>query len=48
MYLNHLSLDDEPEKLRASFGGNYPRLQKVKAKYDPDNLFRQNANIIPA
>ena len=48
VYLNHLSLDDQPEKLRASFGGNYPRLQKVKAKYDPDNLFRQNANIIPA
>ena len=48
VYLNHLSPDDRPEKLRASFGDNYPRLQQVKGRYDPDNLFRQNANIIPA
>jgi len=48
VYLNHLSADDLPEKLRASYGGNYPRLQKIKAQYDPDNLFRQNANIAPA
>jgi len=47
VYLNHLSADDQPEKLRASYGANYRRLQRVKAQYDPDNLFRHNANIVP-
>jgi FAD/FMN-containing dehydrogenase len=48
VYLNHASSDDTPEKIRASFGSNYARLRQIKAKYDPDNLFRQNANIAPA
>jgi len=48
VYLNHLSADDLPEKLRASYGGNYTRLQQIKSRYDPDNLFRHNANIHPA
>ena len=48
VYLNHVSLDDPPEIVRASFGANYPRLQRIKGQYDPDNLFRQNANILPA
>ena len=47
-YLNHLAADDSPEKVRASYGSGYARLQAVKAKYDPTNLFRLNANIPPA
>lgn len=47
VYLNHVSVDDQPEKVRASFGANYNRLRQIKARYDPDNLFRQNANITP-
>ena len=47
-YLNHLAGDDRPEKVRASYGVNYERLALVKAKYDPTNLFRLNANIPPA
>jgi FAD/FMN-containing dehydrogenase len=47
-YVNHLAEDDRPEKVRASFGQNYGRLRQLKAVYDPTNLFRVNANIVPA
>jgi FAD/FMN-containing dehydrogenase len=46
-YVNHLAADDQPEKVRASFGENYGRLRTLKATYDPKNLFRVNANIAP-
>jgi FAD/FMN-containing dehydrogenase len=46
-YVNHLAADDRPEKVRASFGENYGRLQQIKRTYDPTNLFRLNANIAP-
>ena len=48
VYMNHVAADDRPEKIRASFGENYARLQQVKGVYDPTNLFRINANITPA
>jgi len=48
VYMNHVAADDRPEKIRASFGENYARLQQVKGVYDPANLFRINANITPA
>jgi FAD/FMN-containing dehydrogenase len=35
------------EKVRTSFGDNYQRLRELKAKFDPANLFRGNANIPP-
>jgi hypothetical protein len=47
VYLNHVAADDLPEKVRASFGDNYQRLRQLKAKFDPINLFRVNANIPP-
>jgi FAD/FMN-containing dehydrogenase len=47
-YMNHLALDDRPERLRSSFAGNYDRLVAVKNKYDPNNLFRLNANVKPS
>jgi hypothetical protein len=47
-YVNHISADDGPEKIRASYGTNHGRLAAIKARYDPSNLFRLNANIRPA
>jgi FAD/FMN-containing dehydrogenase len=48
VYVNHVAADDLPEKVRSSFGENYSRLRALKAKFDPTNLFRINANIPPA
>jgi hypothetical protein len=33
--------------LRACYGPNLPRLMKIKAKYDPDNMFPGLLNIAP-
>jgi hypothetical protein len=45
-YLNFPGFAEEGEALvRASYGENYDRLQAIKKKYDPANLFRQNFNI---
>jgi FAD/FMN-containing dehydrogenase len=41
-------MDDEAEgRIEATYGENYGRLSTIKAKYDPDNLFRVNQNIAP-
>jgi FAD/FMN-containing dehydrogenase len=45
-YVNMLG--DEPARVRAAYGVNYPRLAKLKAKYDPNNVLRLNQNIVPA
>jgi FAD/FMN-containing dehydrogenase len=49
MYLNFPGFGEEKEALaRAGYGANFERLTELKAKYDPDNLFRMNINIPPA
>jgi FAD/FMN-containing dehydrogenase len=36
------------ERVASIYGSNYERLAKVKAQYDPDNVFHVNQNIKPA
>ena len=45
-YVNYLG-DEGPAAVRASYGANYGRLAELKKKYDPDNFFRFNQNIVP-
>ena len=46
-YVNYIP-PSPPERIREIYGVNYPRLARIKARYDPANLFRSNQNILPA
>jgi FAD/FMN-containing dehydrogenase len=47
-YLNFPGFAEEGEDLvKSTYGTHYDRLRTVKAKYDPQNLFRGNFNIKP-
>ena len=46
-YVNYLG-DEGSSAVRASYGANYERLAQLKKKYDPENFFRFNQNIVPA
>jgi FAD/FMN-containing dehydrogenase len=47
-YVNFLA-DEGPEAVRAAYpGSTWTRLQEIKRRYDPTNLFRRNQNIPPA
>jgi FAD/FMN-containing dehydrogenase len=48
-YLNYFDDDDaDSAALAAAYGPNLARLQSIKAKYDPDNVFHLNVNIPPS
>jgi hypothetical protein len=48
-YFNFPGLYEEGDAaVRASYGANHHRLARIKAAYDPHNLFRLNQNILPA
>ncbi len=46
-YVNYLDDDEAGDLASAAYGPNYRRLQHIKAKYDPKNVFRMNQNIRP-
>jgi len=46
-YVNEVA-DDKPALLDENYRGNIGRLRELKRRYDPMNLFRLNANILPA
>ena len=49
LYLNFPGHGEGDNLVRDAFGAEtYARLQKVKGRYDPENLFRMNQNIVPA
>lgn len=46
-YINFLTEDAGPERTEAALGPALPRLAEIKAKWDPQNVFRTNRNIRP-
>ncbi|HEY5616380.1 MAG TPA: BBE domain-containing protein [Vicinamibacterales bacterium] len=49
-YVNFMMDDESEDRLQATYGEHFARLARIriKAEYDPKNLFRVNQNIEPA
>jgi len=45
-YVNFMT-GDESDRVAAAYGENYSRLKEIKKKYDPENIFHNNQNIMP-
>jgi FAD binding domain/Berberine and berberine like len=46
-YVNFM-MEEGQERVQATYRDNYDRLARVKAQYDPDNVFHVNQNIRPS
>lgn len=47
-YINFLNADEGAERTQDALGKGMRRLAEVKARWDPQNLFRTNRNVPPA
>jgi FAD/FMN-containing dehydrogenase len=47
-YSNYMDDDESMARVRQAFGENFPRLQTLKDRYDPANIFHRNQNIPPS
>ncbi|OBK48616.1 hypothetical protein A5657_22970 [Mycobacterium kubicae] len=47
VYANFLAADDDDRVRDAYRNGKYERLARIKHRYDPDNIFHNNPNILP-
>jgi hypothetical protein len=47
-YVNYLEADVAGDPAALVYGPNYPKLQRLKRHFDPDNFFHTNVNIRPA
>jgi FAD/FMN-containing dehydrogenase len=47
-YVNFQQADDDGGRTAGAYRGNYGRLRRIKATWDPDNRFRVNRNVAPA
>ena len=45
-YVNFMT-EEEGTRVSAAYGPNYPRLVAIKQRYDPENVFHINQNIVP-
>ena len=45
-YVNFM-MDEGHDRVRATYRENYPRLARLKAAFDPENVFRVNQNVEP-
>jgi hypothetical protein len=46
-YINFLTEDEGTDRIEAALGKGLKRLAEVKARWDPENVFRTNRNIKP-
>ena len=46
-YLNFAG-EEGADRVRAAYGPHHERLARVKAGWDPDNVFRATGNVIPS
>lgn len=44
----NFTMDEGPDRVRATYGDNYDRLTQIKAVYDRENVLRLNQNLPPA